>query len=318
MKTLAFRNGDKVPALGLGTWKSKPGEVGAAVRTAVELGYRHIDCAAIYANEAEIGEALAGCFDAGLVKRDELFITSKLWNNAHAPAEVEPALRKSLAALRLDYLDLYLVHWPVALRAEVLYPESAADLISLDEAPLADTWAALEPTVDAGLARHIGVSNFSLAKLRGLMTRASKRAPEVNQIELHPYHQQAELVSACIDLGVLVTAYSPLGSADRPSVLKQDDEPILLADPSVAEIAARNGCSAAQVLLAWALERGTLVIPKSVHPGRLAQNLAAAEIELSADDMAKLTKLERKRRYIDGGFWCVEGSSYTLASLWDE
>lgn len=318
MKTLAFRNGDKVPALGLGTWKSKPGEVGAAVRTAVELGYRHIDCAAIYANEAEIGEALAGCFDAGLVKRDELFITSKLWNNAHAPADVEPALRKSLAALRLDYLDLYLVHWPVALRAEALYPESAADLLSLDEVPLADTWGALEPMVDAGLARHIGVSNFSLAKLQGLMTRASKRAPEVNQIELHPYLQQGELVSACIDLGVLVTAYSPLGSADRPSSLKQDDEPILLADPSVAEIAARNGCTAAQVLLAWALERGTLVIPKSVNPGRLAQNLAAAEIELSAADMAQLTKLERKRRYVEGGFWCAEGSPYTLASLWDE
>lgn len=314
MKTLAFRNGDKMPALGLGTWKSARGEVKAAVRQAIELGYRHIDCASIYANEAEVGEALSSCIADGLVTREELFVTSKLWNDVHAPADVEPALRKSLAKLGLDYLDLYLVHWPVSTRSNA----GKTEILGPDEIPLASTWAALEPLAEAGLVRHIGVSNFSLPKLRALMASAQKRAPELNQIELHPYLQQGELVGACIELGVLVTGYSPLGSRDRPANLRQEDEPVLLEDPAVAQIAATHDCSPAQVLLAWAVTRGTSVIPKSVNPERLAQNLAAADIELSEDDMAALTKLDRHRRYVDGTFWCGEGSPYTLATLWDE
>lgn len=316
MKTLAFRNGDKMPALGLGTWKSKPGEVGAAVRKAIELGYRHIDCAAIYANQGEIGEAFASCFRDGIVAREELFVTSKLWNDAHAAADVEPALRKTLGELGLDYLDLYLMHWPIASRRE---PGSKrAKLVSLEEIPLSETWGALEAAAEAGLTRHLGVSNFSLVKLRALMASAKLRAPEANQIELHPYLQQGELVSACIDLGVIVTAYSPLGSRDRPATMIQADEPVLLEDPAIAEIAARRECSAAQVLLAWAIQRGGSAIPKSVNAERLAQNLAAAAIELDSDDMAALTKLDRHRRYVDGLFWCSEGSPYTIADIWNE
>lgn len=314
MKQLAFRNGDKMPALGLGTWKSKPGEVSAAVRTAIELGYRHLDCAAIYANEAEVGEAITSCIRDGLVTREQLFVTSKLWNDAHAPADVEPALRTSLTKLGLDYLDLYLVHWPVLTRAV----EGKTTLLSPEEIPLADTWVALEAAAEAGLARHIGVSNFSLPKLRALMASAKLRAPELNQIELHPYLQQRELVGACTELGVLVTAYSPLGSRDRPAMMAQADEPVLLDDPTVAKIARERGCTPAQVLLAWALARGTSVIPKSVNPERLAQNLAAAKVELSEDDMEALASLDRHRRYVDGTFWCREGSPYTLSKLWDE
>jgi len=306
-----------MPGLGLGTWKSQPGEVGAAVRSAIELGYRHIDCAAIYANEAEVGEAIAAAIADGLVTRDELWITSKLWNNAHAPADVEPALRKTLADLRVEHLDLYLIHWPVALRAEVTLPASPTDLISLDELPLADTWTALEDCAAAGLARHIGVSNFSLTKVRALMT-AARRAPELNQIELHPYLQQRELVEACRDLGVQVTAYSPLGSRDRPDSLRQADEPILLDDPTLAKIAARLECSVAQVLLAWALSRETSVLAKSVDRGRQAENLAAADIELDDEARAAIAELDRERRYLDGEIWCGEGSPYTLEDLWDE
>lgn len=305
-----------MPGLGLGTWKSQPGEVGAAVRSAIELGYRHIDCAAIYANEAEVGEAIAAAIADGLVTRDELWITSKLWNNAHAPADVEPALRKTLADLRVEHLDLYLIHWPVALRAEVTLPASPTDLISLDELPLADTWTALEDCAAAGLARHIGVSNFSLTKVRALMT-AARRAPELNQIELHPYLQQRELVEACRDLGVQVTAYSPLGSRDRPDSLRQADEPILLDDPTLAKIAARLECSVAQVLLAWALSRETSVLAKSVDRGRQAENLAAADIELDDEARAAIAELDRERRYLDGEIWCGEGSPYTLDELWD-
>ena len=141
MKCLRFDDGSSLPMLGLGTWNAPPGEVGAAVHAALRLGYRHIDCAAIYGNEAEIGTALSAAIDEGVVTREQLWITSKLWNNAHAPEAVEPALKQTLADLRLDHLDLYLIHWPVAFRPGVLMPESAEDLIALEELPIAATWA---------------------------------------------------------------------------------------------------------------------------------------------------------------------------------
>ena len=311
---LSFSNGDQMPALGLGTWKSKPGEVGAAVKHAVEIGYRHIDCAFIYGNEAEIGAALSELFAAGTVTREELWITSKLWNDAHAPEDVRPALERTLSDLGLSYLDLYLVHWPVALRKKGPRPLQAASFVSLEEIPLSETWSAMEAVASAGLARHVGVSNFSVSKLSGLMGAA--RPPEVNQIELHPYLCQPELVSWCLQNGVHVTAYSPLGSRDRVASMKAADEPVLLDDLAVAAVAARRGCTPAQVLLRWSIERGCSVIPKSVNPGRLAQNLAAAAVTLTAEDMAELAALDRGRRYVDGRFWTVPGGPYTLESLW--
>jgi alcohol dehydrogenase (NADP+) len=315
MHYLALASGDRMPALGLGTWKADPGEVGAAVEEAIKLGYRHIDCAAIYANEAEIGEALARCFDAGLVTREELWVTSKLWNDCHAPEHVGPALARTLADLRLDYLDLYLVHWPVALRHGKLLPEQPEDFIPLAELPLAATWAAMEDVAAEGLARNIGVSNFSIAKIDDLDAVARVR-PAVNQVELHPYLQQPELLDACEQLGIVVTAYSPLGSSDRPPRLREADEPRLLADPVIGGIAEARGVSPAQVLLAWAIARGTAVIPKSTNPGRLAENLAAAELSLSKAELAAIAGLDRQRRYISGSFWAMDGGPYTLADLW--
>lgn len=317
MQTMQFSNDDQMPALGLGTWRAEPGVVGAAVRTAIELGYRHIDCAAIYGNQAEIGEALAACFGDGLVRRDDLWITSKLWNDRHAPEDVVPALEETLADLGLDALDLYLVHWPVALRKGKMLPESAADYVSLEDLPLETTWKSMEAAVDGGLCRHIGVSNCSVAKLRGLAERA-RIQPEANQVELHPYLQQRELVDYCRDHGIVVTAYSPLGSPDRPPALRRDDEPVLLEDPVVAEIAGRIDATPAQVLIRWAIERGTSVIPKSVNESRLRQNLEAAELRLDEGDMQRIAELDRHRRYIAGDTWASEGSPYTVASLWDE
>ena len=306
-----------MPALGLGTWKSAPGEVGAAVEEAIRIGYRHIDCAAIYANEAEIGEALARCFAAGVVAREDLWITSKLWNDCHAPEHVGPALEQTLARLGLDYLDLYLVHWPVALRHGKLLPEQPEDFVALSEIPLAATWAAMEDVAADGLARNIGVSNFSARKLEELIDDA-RVLPAVDQVELHPYLQQPALLDVCDRLGVVLTAYSPLGSGDRPARLREPDEPRLLDDPGIAAIAAAHGVSPAQVLIAWAIARGTAVIPKSVDPGRLAQNFAAAELRLSKADMAAIAELDRARRYVSGSFWAMPGGPYTLASLWDE
>ncbi|MEB3327658.1 MAG: aldo/keto reductase [Candidatus Sericytochromatia bacterium] len=312
-----FLNGDRMPMLGLGTWKSAPGEVRTAVREALTLGYRHLDCAPIYGNEAEVGQALAEAIAAGTVRREDVWLTSKLWNDAHAPEAVEPALRKTLADLRVDHLDLFLIHWPVVFRPGVVFPESGADFLPLAACPLADTWAAMEAVRDAGLCRHIGVSNFSVAKLEGLLA-AGGSCPEVNQVELHPYLQQPALVAWGQAHGVHLTAYSPLGSPDRPGRLQGAGAPVLLEDPVVCGLAEQHGATPAQVLLAWSLHRGVSAIPKSVTPARLAQNLAAAALHLTPGDMAALAGLDRQARHINGDLWTPPGSPYTLAGLWDE
>lgn len=312
MKDLIFQNGDQIPSIGLGTWLSKKDEVYNAVLEAIRIGYRHFDCAYIYQNEAEIGRALNFAIQAGLVKREDLFITSKLWNSDHAPERVEIAIRKSLSDLQLDYLDLYLIHWPVAFKTGHEQARTASDLASLYEMPISKTWQAMEQLQNEGVTKHIGVSNFSIHKLKQLLKNC-KIKPEINQVELHPYFQQNELVRFCEDNGILVTAYSPLGS--RHLVNSEDG---ITQDKLILDIAQKHNCKPTQILLAWGMQRGTAVIPKSVNPARIKENFESMNIELDAADFVEIGTLERNQRIAKGLFCVLPGGCYTYKSIWEE
>lgn len=309
--------GQTVPAMGLGTWKSSKGEVARAVAEAIEIGYRHIDCAPIYGNEQEVGTALSAALKEGQVKREEMWITSKLWNNAHAKKHVRPALERTLRDLHLEYLDLYLIHWPVHFQPNIMFPRRPEDFIAEDAIPIGETWQAMEKLVEKGLCRFIGVCNFNLPRLQQLKSQA-RIQPLMNQIELHPYLQQEKMVNYCKANRVLLTAYSPLGSADRPDALKKADEPSLLNHPTIRSIADKQNCTPAQVLLAWGLARGTLVIPKSVNPARLRENLGAVDFILDESDLQAIGALDMGYRFVDGAFFQTPGSPYSVAGLWGE
>ncbi|MEM7087077.1 MAG: aldo/keto reductase [Bacteroidota bacterium] len=315
MKTLEFNNHDQMQAIGLGTWKATGDEVKRAVKDALEAGVRHIDTAAIYGNESEIGEALQEVFAQGEISRSDVFITSKLWNDAHTKDAVEPALQESLRKLQLDYLDLYLIHWPVAFQPGVMMPSSQDEYLSLKEAPIITTWKEMERAKKAGLARHIGVSNFSKRKLEDLVSKAEIK-PEMNQVEMHPLLQQNDLVTYCHNNNIKLTAYSPLGSGDRSAAMKGENEPSLMDISEIKNIAAKHNVSPAQVLINWHTQRNTSVIPKSVTKSHIISNFEAANVPLDSEDMQTIAGLDKNYRFITGKFFEAPDKGYV--NIYDE
>lgn len=315
MKTLQFDNKDTVHAIGLGTWKNKGNDVKNAVKEALHAGFRHIDTAAIYGNEEEIGEALAEVFAEGEINREDVFITSKLWNDAHQKGYVIPAIQDSLKKLQLDYLDLYLIHWPVALKPGVHFPRKADDYLSPEECPISETWEQMEQIKKEGLARHIGVSNFSKKKLQDLVAKSNIK-PEMNQVEMHPLLQQPELVDYCKEQGIFITGYSPLGSGDRSEDMKAEEEPSLMELSEIKNIAKKHNATPAQVLINWQTERGTAVIPKATSKEHIVANFQAARIDLEEEDMQLITELDKNFRFITGKFFEEPQKGYD--NIYDE
>ncbi|KAK1758927.1 NADP-dependent oxidoreductase domain-containing protein [Echria macrotheca] len=291
-----LNNGVEIPAVGFGTFANEgaKGETYRAVTKALQVGYRHLDCAWFYANEDEVGDALHDFLASNpSVSRSDIFICTKVWNHLHAPEDVRWSLEDSCRRLRVDYVDLFLVHWPVAAERNADYtPRFGPDgkyviNTALTENP-EPTWRAMEGLVDAGLARAIGVSNWTVAGLKELLAYA-RIPPAVNQVEIHPFLPNTELVEFCFANGILPAAYSPLGSQNQvPSTGETVRE-----NKALNEVAKRSGHGLAQVLLAWGLKRGYVVLPKSSTPARIESNFVIPD--LSDQDFEAIQEVAKGR-----------------------
>ncbi|MEE9229159.1 MAG: aldo/keto reductase [Acidobacteriota bacterium] len=310
---LRLNTGRTLPTIGFGTWQVDEAVAADIVVEAARCGYRHFDCACDYGNEAAVGAGLRKVIDEGICARDNLRITSKLWNTYHRREHVRRAVERSLRDLRLDYLDLYLIHFPIATKfvpfedrypPEWFYqPDAPSARMELDRVPISETWQAMEELVKAGLVRDIGVCNFGTSLLRDILTYAQIR-PAVLQVELHPYLTQEKLLRFCRGAEIAVTAFSPLGALSYFSFEMAEKSESVIETKVIRDIARRHGRTPAQVVLRWGVQRGTAIIPKTLRPERLKENLAIFDFRLTDDESSAISGLNRNRRFNDPGDFC--------------
>ena len=318
---ITLNNGLKIPAIGLGTFGSdnyNAQQIAQAVDFAIRNGYRHIDCASVYMNEAEIGCAISGLIKEGVVNRDELWITSKVWNDSHGKGQVIESCKKSLHDLKLDYLDLYLVHWPFR---NYHAPGCDGDARNPDSKPYIHedymvAWRQMEQLVEMGLVKAIGTSNMTIPKME-LLLRDARIKPVVNEMEIHPHFQQPQLFNYVVSKNIQPIGYSPIGSPKRPERDRTANDTVDIEDPVVIKIAERLKIHPAEVCIKWAIQRGEVVIPFSVTPSKIISNLnAVCGDSLTAEEMEEITAIDKNCRLIKGQVFLWEGAK-GWEDLWD-
>lgn len=302
-----------MPPVGFGLWKIDPADCAEAVYQAIKVGYRHLDSASDYGNEVQVGDGIKRAIEDGLVTRDDLWVTSKLWNTHHASEHVGLALQKTLDDLQLEYLDLYLIHFPIAQQyvpIDERYPagwffdpEANNATMELAKVPLMETWQALESQVQIGKAHRIGVCNYNTGLLNDLLSYAQIK-PAMVQIESHPYLTQERLLRLCAMNDIPVTAFSPLGALSYLELNMADASESVLEQAAVLEAAQRTGKTAAQVVLRWGVQRGTAIIPKTSKPERMLENADLFDFELSPTEMSAIGELNQNRRFNDPAVFC--------------
>lgn len=318
---ITLNDGSKIPSIGYGTFGSdhvSAEEVAKAMQIAILLGYRQLDCARAYRNEAEIGKALEEMLKSGVVRREDMHITSKLWNDRHKERDVLVSCAESLRDLRLEYLDLYLVHWP--------FPNSHTPGCAIDardpharpffEDEFMMVWRQMENLVDMGLVRSIGVSNMTRAKLEAVLP-AMRIKPVVNEIEQHPHLQQKELFSYLHEKNIAIIGHTPLGGPNRPERDRTPDDTNVLADPVMVKIAQKHHVHPATIAIKWAVQRGTIPVPFSASPKHILSNLRCTiEDPLSEEEMREIAEIDQNNRLIKGHVLLWEGAPDWKA-LWD-
>jgi D-xylose reductase len=300
-------------SIGLGLWKIANDQCAETVYNAIKAGYRHLDSACDYGNEIEVGQGIARALAEGLCSRQDLSVTSKLWNTYHAPENVKPALEKILSDLGLDYLDSFLIHFPIAQAfvpfeerypPEWLYdPEANQPAMKLSYVPLSDTWGAMEDLVHQGLVKRIGVCNYNSGLLHDLMSYSTIKPAEL-QIESHPYLTQESLIRLAKSYGMAVTAFSPFGALSYIELDMADADESVLAQNVITEAAESHRKTAAQIVLRWGLQRGCSVITKTTKPERLQENLQVFDFALTEAEMTAISALNKNRRFNDPGVFC--------------
>ena len=319
--TCRLPGGEEIPCIGMGTFgsdKYDAGTVAEAVRGALRFGYRLFDCASVYGNEDRIGRALEAEIQAGTVRRDAVFLISKVWNDMHGKGDVLLSLAKTLRDLRTDYIDLFLVHWPFRNSHPSGCDGDARDPhakpFSVDN--YLETWRQMERLVDLGLARHIGMSNMTIPKLEAVLPHC-RILPSAVEMELHPSFQQKELYAYCRARGILPVGYCPLGSPSRPARDHAPGDVSDMALPAVAEAAQAHGVHPALVCIKWAVQTGHLVIPFAVKPAQYQSNLrCVCSDPLTEEEMARIRASDCGCRLVKGQVFLWEGAR-DWTSLWD-